>query len=103
MKVVKRLTPEEVTEVARKIVTGELMIADLEDKDWQHSLILMIEALADIRNLGLVLVPVVEHSRGFWLNGRVPGVTFNCRPVAKGSVPAIRREVKRMNEALWPS
>ena len=100
MKVIRRATPERLTELARGIVRGDYLIVD-DDRDWQVSLSLIAGAL-QARNLGLILVPVQPHMRGYWLNGRVPALTLECALVAKGDVKDLQRRVDTMNAALFP-
>lgn len=98
---IRRAGDERLTELARGIVRGEYLVADTSP-DWLHSLMMMGGAIADTRNVGLVLVPVDPHLGGYWLNGRVPGVTITCVMVAKGDVSDLQRRVDRMNAALYP-
>lgn len=101
MKVVPRVDDERIIELARGIVRGDYLVVD-EDGDWLTSLILIGSAIAEARNVGLVLVPVGPHLGGYWINGRVPGVTLECVMVAKGDMPKLLRRVKAMEEALFP-
>jgi hypothetical protein len=94
---------EYVIECARGIVTNELMIADLSDSSWQMSLALMIEKLAEIPNLGLVLVPLLPHAHLHWINGTAPGMTMQCQLVAVEDIDALRSETERMFAALHPN
>jgi hypothetical protein len=99
------LTEADLTEVARGIVTGQLMMAHLYDPDWQVSLSLLLAAWGEEPvppNIGLILVPLNVHARGMWLNGRVPAVTLECRLVATESVESLMAVVRRMNEVLYP-
>jgi hypothetical protein len=100
---VPRMTPDKLIETARRIVTGDLMVADLEDRDWQMSLCLLIGGMENRPpNLGLILVPQGPHLSGRWLNGRVPGVTMEAEFVAVEDTEALGAEYKRMWEALHP-
>lgn len=101
MSVIRRATDERLTELARGIVRGDYLTADTS-RDWLHSLCMMAETIASMTNLGALLVPVGPHLGGVWLNGRVPGVTIQAVPVAKGDMPALRRKVDAMNAALFP-
>ena len=94
------LTDEEVVSVAREIVTGRSLIADTKNDDWVRALTLVLPTEIPA-NLGLIVVPVASH-RGLWLNGCVPFPAFEARLVADESVPALRTEVQRMTEALYP-
>jgi hypothetical protein len=87
---------------ARGVVTGELMVADLSRHEWQTSMALMVEALAEISNLGVVLVPKGPHLSMPWINNTSPGCVFTCTPVAMEDLPALQAEVDRMNAALYP-
>lgn len=102
MKVIKRRTEEQLVELARGIVTDHTMIADLNDRDWQHSLALLLPALAEYRNLGCVLVPLGPHMSGYWLNGKVPGITLQVMAVAKGDLRHLDVLIKTMHKALHP-
>lgn len=100
---VPRMTEEQIVETARRIVTGDLMIADPEDRDWQMSLWLLINTWKDRPvNLGLILVPLGPHMSGRWLNGRVPGVTMEASLVAQEDMEALDAEYRRMWTALHP-
>lgn len=94
------LTPEQVTNAARDIVTNVCMIADLSESDWQASLALMLSGLARYSNLGMILVPFAPHQHMFWLNGRVPGTTVRCNPIARESVQDVARAINEMTMAL---
>jgi hypothetical protein len=96
-------TPAEITTLARQIVTGDLMVVDLEDRDWQMSMMLILSLWESIpENIGLIVVPLKDHASGRWLSGRVPGVTMRCFLVATEDLPFLKAEVDRMNAALWP-
>jgi len=97
------LTPNEITDLARGIVTGNYLIADLEDQSWQSSLVLIADAFTELTNIGAVLVPVAPHLGGLWINGTTPGVTLEARPVAAESTEALNAEIARMNAALHPN
>lgn len=100
---VPRMTEEAIVETARRMVTGDLMVADPNDRDWQMSLWLLIAAMENRPpNLGLILVPLGPHMSGRWLNGRVPGVTFEATFVAEEDVTALGEEYERMWKALHP-
>jgi len=92
-----------VVATARGIVTNELMIADLTDQAWQISLALMIDKLAEVPNLGLVLVPLLPHANLHWINGTAPGMTMQCQLVAKEDLDALHTECERMYAALHPN
>lgn len=97
-----RATPAEITEYARGIVTGQLMVADLSDSSWQASLMLLLGHLAEIPNVGLILVPLGPHQHGYWINGVAPGVTLSAKLVAQEDLDALQAEVSRMSKALFP-
>ena len=99
-------TPAEITALARQIVTGDLMVVDLEDRDWQMSMMLILSAWKTEsipENIGRIVVPLRDHASGRWLSGRVPGVTMRCFLVATEDLSFLRAEVDRMNAALWPN
>lgn len=103
MSVIRRQPPERITELARGIVIGTYLVADLNDRSWQISLGLMAGALSKMTNLGAVLVPSGgPHARMHWLNRTAPGCTVECIPVAKGDLRALEAERSRMWAALWP-
>lgn len=102
MTTLKELTAAEITELARGIVTGQQLVADLNDPSWQHSLVLLADELAKHDNLGGILVPRAPHAGGLWLNGTAPGVTLEARPIAKESLGALNAEIARMRAALYP-
>ena len=101
MSVIRRATPERLTELARGIARGDYMVAD-DSRDWLHSLMMMGPSISKASNLGLILVPVGPHLGGYWLNGRVPGVTITCVLVAKGDMRELQKRVDTMNAALYP-
>jgi hypothetical protein len=95
--------PAYITEVARGIVTNELMVADLSNPAWQISLGLMMTSLAGYSNLGLVLVPKSEHINMGWINNTAPGCTVKCQCVATEDIEAVQAECDRMHAALHPT
>jgi hypothetical protein len=100
-----RLTNAEITEKARGIVTGDLLIADLSDMNWQISLALFMEHLREINKgdwIGTILVPVGPHIGTRWLNGRVPGCTFKCELIHINDTARLAAECDRMSAALYP-
>jgi hypothetical protein len=100
------MTQAEVTEVARGIVTGDLLIADLSMPEWQTSLALIVSALpeqeARWKRIGLILVPVRPHMNGRWINGIAPGCTFECRLVHVNDVQRVGEAMAPMWGALYP-
>jgi hypothetical protein len=99
---VERATEERLTEFARGIVTGDYMLAQGDDPDWQASLSLIASAITEHDNVGAVLVPVAPHMGGPWLNGRVPAMTMSLDLVAVEDVPALQEKVDTMWTALHP-
>ena len=98
-----RMTGAELIATARGIVTGELMVADLRDRDWHTSLALLLSGVEDRGGtIGLVLVPRGPHLRGYWLNGQVPAVSFEAKCVHVNDVRALSDLVDTMNSALYP-
>lgn len=102
MTVIRRASAERLTELARGIVRFEFLIVD-GAREWQTSLLLMSEELTKVRNLGAILVPVGPHLGGYWLNGKVPGITLSVVMVAKGDLRDLQRRVDAMNAALYPT
>ena len=104
---IERVGTEKLTEYARRLVTGDLMVADLNDRDWQTSLGLILAAWAEDEtkvpgNLGKILVPVGPHMGGYWLNGRVPGFTHQIICVAQEDMEELRAIYEPMINALYP-
>jgi hypothetical protein len=101
-----RLTNTQVIETARRIVTGDLMVADLSNRSWQTSLALILTGLkdTDIRQgwIGLIVVPKGPHLSGFWLNGTAPGCTFEASLIHINDLPRLDVEIARMQAALYP-
>jgi hypothetical protein len=99
-----RRTNAEIIDTARRIVTGDLMVADLSDRDWQMSLALILSGLTrrEAERIGLILVPFHKHAGSRWLNGRVPGCTFSVELVHVNDMVRLDAEVKRMFKALHP-
>jgi hypothetical protein len=98
---IRRATPERLTELARGIARDQYLIVD-DSPEWVLSLSMMGDSLLAARNLGMVLVPVGPHLGGYWINGEVPGVTISCVVVAKGDVRELTKRVKQMLAALYP-
>jgi hypothetical protein len=95
------LTDDEVTTIAREIVTRVSLLAGMDDPDWQSAMSLLLSGLkGDIPpNVGAVVVPV-EGSR--WLNGRVPFPVLSARFVPSESVPALQAALDAMYAVLYP-
>jgi hypothetical protein len=97
------MTTAEIITTAREIVTGEQMVVDFNDRDWQASLSLLLSGWREPAvNLGCVLVPKGPHLKGYWLNGRVPGVTLSAKLVAVEDIPRLEVHLERMYAALHP-
>ncbi len=96
--------PHRLVEWARGIVRSDILVVDLDDRDWMSSLALLIGAWREVVpvNIGLVLVPVAPHMRGYWLNAHVPAVTLECYLVPEEQVPELRAHIDRMWDALHP-
>lgn len=103
MKAVDSRTHDEIVRLAREIVTGDLLIVDLEDQNWQASMMLLLSGWEIPENLGLIVVPVGPHLSGLWLYGRVPGVTVQATLIAEENLAALQAEVDRMHAALFPN
>jgi len=98
------MTEAKLIETAREIVTGDLMIADLSNPDWQHSLALIFSGADEDREhtIGLVIVPLGPHMKGYWLNGTAPAVTWECRFVHVNDINRLGALIAAMNAALHP-
>lgn len=96
------LTPAEITAKARGIVTHELMVADLSQHEWEISLGLMMDGLADYSNVGVILVPVGKHIGMHWINNIAPGCTIACEVIPEESLEALQAEMERMSAVLYP-
>lgn len=96
-------TNDEIVAAARGIATGQLLIADFSDPDWQIAMALMASALAEIPNLGVVLVPLDAHSGCRWLNGRVPMPVVACEVIPREDIERLQAEYDRMVAVLYPT
>lgn len=102
-RLIRRAEPERLTHLARGVVRGDYLVVDMKaHPEWGMSLAFIAEGIMNVRNLGMILVPVASHQKGYWINGAVPGVTLECVLVAKGDLPDLRRRIKKMNDALFP-
>jgi len=99
-----RLTPGEVISTARGMVTGELLIADMERHEWQTSMALILSGAdpSTFEDVGLVVVPLGPHLAIHWINGTAPGCTFQCRMIHRDDVALLQDECERMLRALYP-
>ena len=99
----RRADSQRLTELARGLAKNEYLAVDVERvPEWTTSLMMIADGIVNVRNLGVILVPVGPHMGGYWINGRVPAVTLTCVLVAKGDMPELRRRLKEMNAALYP-
>jgi hypothetical protein len=98
------MTDEEIFEAARDVVTNVKMLADALDRDWQHSLMLMLCGWDPIPSNAstLFLVPVDTHMGGRWLNGKVPAVTLSARPVPAENTDALVAKCDELYAVLYP-
>lgn len=103
---IEPFTEAEIVRYARGVVTQEYMVANVEDHDWQFSLMLLLSAWDPDEippNLSTVfLVPLAAHMGGRWLNGRVPGVTISAVCVAMESIDALNAKIAEMWAVLNP-
>lgn len=101
---VEPFTPEEILRYAREVVTQQSMLADVMDRDWSQSLLLMLCAWDPIpANLStLFIVPMGPHMSGRWLNGRVPGITMSAKPVPMESAQALVEQIMAFDKLLHP-
>ena len=104
---VPEMTPEEIVKYARGVITQEYMLADANDRDWAHSLMLLLSGMVEHGGYppnasSLFLVPMAEHQNGRWLNGRVPGLTMSAVMVPMESVEALITQCDAFYAALHP-
>ncbi len=101
---IEPLTDADIIRYARGVITNEYLLANANDRDWAHSLALMLSAWKNIPEnaSSLFLVPLEPHNNGRWLNGRVPGVTFSAIPVAIESVDALIAKCTEFYKLLHP-
>ena len=97
-----RLDDELRTELARKVVTHEMLVADITRDEWQISLGLLFAGLSaeTLGDIGLVLVPMKEHMGGPWINGVAPGCTTKATLIHNDDVFDFGEVVGRMDAAL---
>jgi hypothetical protein len=99
------MTTDDIVRYARGVITQEYMLADVaQDRDWQHSLMLLMSAWKQVpANASTVfLVPMAAHAGGRWLNGRVPGVTLSAVCVPLESVEALISQCDKFYDLLHP-
>jgi hypothetical protein len=99
------MTTDDIVRYARGVITQEYMLADVaQDRDWQHSLMLLMSAWKKVpANASTVfLVPMAAHAGGRWLNGRVPGVTLSAVCVPLESVEALISQCDKFYDLLHP-
>lgn len=101
---IEPLSDADIIRYARGVITNEYMLANANDPDWMHSLMLMLSAWKEIpaNASSLFLVPLAEHQNMHWLNGRVPGVTVSAIPVATQSVDALIAKCDEFYKLLHP-
>jgi len=100
----KPMTDEEIVKFARGVITSQFMLADANDRDWAHSLMLLISCWNPVppNASSLFLVPLDAHQGGRWLNGRVPGVTISAVCVPMESVEALIAKCDEFHALLHP-
>jgi hypothetical protein len=99
------MSTDDIVRYARGVITQEYMLADVaQDRDWQHSLMLLMSAWKKVpANASTVfLVPMAAHAGGRWLNGRVPGVTLSAVCVPLESVEALISQCDKFYDLLHP-
>jgi len=99
------LTEAQIHEYAVGVVTNTMLLADADDRDWQHSLALLLWGIAERmpENMSTIfLVPLAEHMGGRWLNGRVPGVTMRAHPVPLEQCQQLFDKIAELDRALRP-
>ena len=100
------LTADEIVRYARGVVTQEYMLANVNDRDWQTSLMLLLSLWKekDIpENCSSVfLIPMSQHMGGRWLNGRVPAVTLSATAVAVESVEPLLEKIQEFWQLMNP-
>jgi hypothetical protein len=97
-----RLDDELRTELARKIVTHQMLVADLSRVEWQTSLALIIGGIPEesVKQVGLILVPMDKHMGGYWINGTAPGCTVAATLIHRDDVAGLDALVTKMDLAL---
>jgi hypothetical protein len=99
------LTANQVTALARGILTGEQLVVNFDETAWQASMSVLLSdptKVPDPEQVALILVPRSIHTGGFWVNGRVPAVTIACRFIGEADAKKIGLAVGRMASALYP-
>jgi hypothetical protein len=100
----KPMSDDDIVKYARGVITQEYMLADIQDHDWQMSLMLLMSAMKSIpaNASTYFLVPMAAHQGGRWLNGRVPGVTLSAVMVPMENVEALFKQLNDFYYALHP-
>jgi len=102
---IEPFTADEIVTYARGVITQEYMLADVaNDRDWQHSLALLLCGWTSMPPNAscLFLVPMAPHNRGHWLNGRVPALTFQATNVPMESAEALIAKCDEFYTLLHP-
>lgn len=93
MPTIELLSVEEAREVALDLVSGRVLIADLERPEWQIALALMADSISEYDNTGLILVPVADHMAMPWQGSIAPGCVVKCSVVPRESIPLIEAAI----------
>ena len=100
------MSDADIVRYARGVITQEYMLANYNDRDWQHSLMLLVSGMAEKgfppNASALFLVPMAPHASGRWLNGRVPGLTMSCTMVPTENVDALLAKCDEFYKLLHP-
>jgi hypothetical protein len=98
------MSDADIIKYARGVITNEYMLADVDDQDWQMSLMLILINWKPVpaNASTLFLVPMAAHMGGRWLNGRVPGVTTSAVCVPTESVQALLTKCDEFYNVLHP-
>lgn len=100
MSTIALLSVEEAREVALDLVSGRVLIADLERPEWQIALALMADSISEYDNTGLILVPVADHASMPWQGNIAPGCVVKCSVVPQESIPLIEAAIAVLTEDL---
>lgn len=93
-------TPEQIRAFARGLITGELLLADLEQEEWKISLMLIVGTMRPYENVGLIFVPMGPHHHLPWLNGIAPGFTTSIRLLPVENMAEFARVYEEMYAAV---
>jgi hypothetical protein len=98
------MSEEDITKHARSVVTNLSLLADARDRDWQHSLMLLLCGLDPVppNASNLFVVPMGPHMSGRWLNGKVPGVTISATMVPVENAEALVAKIMEFDALLNP-